>query len=228
MQASIGIVLQARFGSTRLPGKALATLGGISLLERCLRRLLLSRVGRVVLATTDLEEDDPLASVAMRMGVAVYRGSADDVLERYLAAAKQFGLDTMIRATGDNPAVDYAAPRRILRALENADYACELGLPYGGGVEGIRTAALARVTSATTAADDREHVTLYVRQHPEQFKVAAIEAPKPLNRPDVRVTVDTGADLVHIRRVFARTSSAEPTLREIITAADWCMRSIAV
>jgi len=228
MQPAVGIVLQARFGSSRLPGKALATLGGMSLLERCLRRLLLSRVGRVVLATTTLAEDDALAKVASRMGVAVYRGSADDVLDRYAAAVAEFGFEIVIRATGDNPAVDVAAPRRVLRAVHGADYAGEMGLPYGGGVEAIRATALARAAAVATAAEDREHVTTYIRQRPDEFRVVMLDAPQALNRPDVRVTVDTPSDLVHIRRLFARTTSAEPTLREIISAADWYTRSIAV
>jgi spore coat polysaccharide biosynthesis protein SpsF len=228
MQARVGIVLQARFGSTRLPGKALATIGGISLLERCLRRLRLARVGQVVLATTTLAEDDVLAAVAARMGIGVYRGSADDVLGRYLSAATAFRFDIVIRATGDNPAVDTAAPRRVLRGLGASDYVCEDGLPYGGGVEAVRLSALSRAAADATASADREHVTTFVRERPEVFEVVRLVAPRPLHRPDVRVTVDTDLDLAHVRQLFARTTTAEPPLREIITASDWCSRSVAV
>jgi spore coat polysaccharide biosynthesis protein SpsF len=226
--ARVGIILQARVGSTRLPGKALATIGGISLVERCLRRLILARVGRVVLATTTLADDDVLAAVAARMGVGVHRGSADDVLGRYLAAAMAFTFDIVVRATGDNPAVDFAAPRRLLRGLGPAEYACEEGLPYGGGVEVIRTSALARAAAQAKANADREHVTSYVRERPREFDVVRLAAPRPLHRPDVRVTVDTDQDLAHLRRLFARTTTTEPTLREIIMASDWCTRSVAV
>jgi len=227
-EARAGVVLQARLGSTRLPGKALATIGGISLLERCLRRLLLARVGQVVLATTTCAEDDVLAAVAARMGIGVYRGSAEDVLGRYLAAATAFRFDVVIRATGDNPAVDIAAPRRVLRGLGASDYVCEDGLPYGGGVEAVRTSALARAAAHATASGDREHVTTFVRERREVFEVVRLSAPRPLHRPDVRVTVDTDRDLAHIRRLFAHITTAEPTLRQIIAASDWCTRSIAV
>jgi spore coat polysaccharide biosynthesis protein SpsF len=224
----VGIVLQARLGSTRLPAKALAPIGGISLLERCLRRLLLARTGQVVLATTVLPEDDVLAAMASRMGIGVYRGSADDVLGRYLAAATAFGFDVVIRATGDNPAVDISAPRRVLRGLGAADYVCEDGLPYGGAVEAVRTSALSRAATQATAGPDREHVTTFVREHPQVFEVVRLAAPRPLHRPDVRITVDTDVDLAHLRRVFSHITTAEPTLRQIITASDWCTRSIAV
>lgn len=226
--ANAGVVLQARVGSTRLPGKALATIGGISLLERCLRRLLLSRVGQVVLATTTLAEDDVLAAVAARMGIGVYRGSADDVLGRFLAAATAFRFDIVIRATGDNPAVDAAAPRRVLRGLGASDYVCEDGLPYGAGVEAVRVSALSRAAAEATAGADREHVTTFVRERPELFDVVRLVAPRSLHRPDVRVSIDTSHDLAHVRQLFAHTTTAEPPLREIIAASDWCSRSVAV
>ena len=82
-----GIILQARLASTRLPGKALAVLGGRTLLEHCIRRLIDSGVDRIVLATTDRPEDDPLAEIARRCGVGTFRGASDDVLGRFAAAA---------------------------------------------------------------------------------------------------------------------------------------------
>ena len=224
----VGIVLQARLGSTRLPGKALATIGGLSLLERCLRRLVRSQAGQVVLATTRLPQDDALASVATRMGLGVYRGSADDVLGRYVSAATAFAFDIVIRATGDNPAVDMGAPRRVLRGLGSADYACENGLPYGGGVEAVRTTALARAAMLASAGADREHVTTFVRERPQVFDVVQLTAPRVLRRPDIRVTVDTPGDLMHVRQLFANATSVEPPLVELITTSDRCARSVAV
>src|SRR5687768_3923953 len=109
MRSKAGIVLQARMASARLPGKALALIAGRSILEHCLRRLILAGVARVVLATTTREEDDALSAVAERLGVAVYRGSDTDVLARVVEAAETFDLDPIVRATGDNPAVDIQA-----------------------------------------------------------------------------------------------------------------------
>jgi spore coat polysaccharide biosynthesis protein SpsF len=224
-----GVILQARCGSQRLPGKALALIGGISLLERCLSRLRASGVRRVVLATTEAAEDDALTLVAERMDIDVYRGSTDDVLTRYVGAALAHQFDIVVRATGDNPAVDMEAAGRLLDLMRrtDADYACEDGLPYGAGVEIATTAALTRTASLATDAADREHVTTFVKRHPAMFRVVRELPPAPLRRPDLRLTVDTAADLEFMQRVFARARVAEPSLADLIASADACSRSDA-
>ena len=229
MGRRVGIILQARFNSTRLRGKALASVGGVSVLKRCLTRLRQSDAGHVVLATTERPEDDALAIVARRMGVDVFRGSTDDVLSRYVDAAMWHDFDVVIRATGDNPAVDIDAPRRLIGVMhrDRADYACEDGLPYGAAVEIISTSALARAAALATRVEDREHVTTFIKLHPSTFRVTWASAPRPLRRPDVRLTIDTAEDLAFMRRVFARARSAEPSLADLIAAADQCSRSNA-
>jgi spore coat polysaccharide biosynthesis protein SpsF len=223
------IILQARVSSVRLPAKALATVGGTSLLERCLRRLRRARAGDVMLATTEAAEDDALVQIARRMNVPVFRGSTNDVLSRYVAAALASGADVVVRATGDNPAVDIDAPSRLLRALRTtrADYVCEDGLPIGAGVEAITVEALQRSAAAATSLDDREHVTLYVKQRPGAFAVCRQPAPRELARADLRFTVDTAEDLAYVRRLFGAVTSAEPSLAELIAATDRCPRSDA-
>src|SRR5438128_10420463 len=159
MRTRDGIILQARFASTRLPGKALERIGSRTLLEHGLPLLLSAGVAQVVLATTVYAEDDALAVVARRIGVSVFRGDAADVLGRYTAAAAEFGFDHVIRATGDNPAVDIGGPGRLLGALRaNAvDYVWEDGLTYGGAVEAMTAAALRHDDQAATNPQDREH-----------------------------------------------------------------------
>lgn len=223
------IILQARVSSTRLPAKALATVGEITLLERCLHRLILANAGEVILATTTSPEDDALVEIAQRMNARVFRGSTDDVLGRYLGAAGTLDADIVIRATGDNPAVDIEAPVRVCRALErsSADYACEDGLPVGAGVEAITFDALCRSAAAATSAEDREHVTLYLKHRPGAFRVTRRPPPLSLNRPDLRLTIDTREDLDYMRRLFAATGTAEPSLTELIAATATCARSDA-
>jgi spore coat polysaccharide biosynthesis protein SpsF len=221
MRTKAGIILQARFASSRLRGKALEAIGSRTLLEHCLRRLVAGGVARVVLATTTNAEDDALAALATKLGVNVLRGDAEDVLGRFVAAATAFGLDPIIRATGDNPAVDVLAAGRTLTALRasGADYVREDGLPLGAGVEGITFAALCRTAMAAQEQQDREHVTTYVKRHPHAFRTVSIQAPAPLCRPDLRVTIDTREDLEYVRTLFARTGTDSPTLRQIIEAA---------
>ena len=229
MRTRAGIILQARLESSRLPGKALARIGGRTILEHCLRRLTCAGVAPVVLATTTRSEDDALEQIAHGLGVRVFRGEVHDVLGRYVRAADAFGFDTIVRATGDNPATDIQAPGRLLSALRSndADYACEEGLPYGAAVEAVTRDALARAHREATQAEDREHVTLYVRRHPQSFGVLIVPAPAPLRRPDVRVTVDTARDLEHVRELFARTGSDMPSLAQLIAVAGRSRRAHA-
>ena len=221
MSASAGIILQARYGSSRLRGKALEQVGGRSILEQCLRRLVQAGVARVVLATTAQREDDALEAVAARIGVGVYRGDRDDVLGRFSEAARAFDLDPVIRATADNPAVDIESPGRVIAALRatGADYVHEEGLPLGAAVEGMTAAALHCAAQLATDAYDREHVTPFIRNRRDLFRVREVAAPSTLTRPALRLTVDTPEDLAWVREVFLRTGSDDPSLARLIAAS---------
>lgn len=221
MTPHVGILLQARVGSTRLPAKALEPIGGRTIVEQCLRRLMRGGAGRVILATTDAAEDDTLALLASRLGAGVYRGDRNNVLQRFIAAAGLYGFDTIVRATGDNPGVDHDAPRRLLRALVDtgADYVAEQGLPCGAAVEAVTTSALRRAAALATTAFDREHVTTFIRERRDLFDVREIPAPPALRVPSLRITVDTAADLAWLRELYFRSGSDDPTLGQLIAAA---------
>jgi spore coat polysaccharide biosynthesis protein SpsF len=215
-----GIVLQARLASTRLPAKALAPIGGRTMLHRCLSRLM-SRGSRVILATTTEPEDDSLALVAQRLGAWVYRGHPTDVLARFCGAAEMFGLDIIVRATADNPAVDHDAPRRVVSALRKsgADYACEAGLPIGAGVEAITVAGLRASDQMATSDYDREHVTSFIKSNAGAHRHRITQAPAHLIDPALSLTVDTEEDLAWMRELHFRTGNADPSLFELISAA---------
>jgi spore coat polysaccharide biosynthesis protein SpsF len=217
------IVLQARYGSRRLRGKALATLGRRSILVHCLDRLMMSATAPVVLATTTAAEDDVLAAAAVERGVPVVRGPGDDVLRRFVIAATRFRARFVVRATADNPAVDIDSPRRTLAALiaSGADYAIETGLPYGACVEAMTAVALQRANAIATSASDREHVTPLIRRH-SSFRAIEITAPVELRRADLRLTVDTADDLAYLRAAVGPLYDlvSEPSLKAIIYAAD--------
>lgn len=221
MRTHAGIILQARYDSSRLRGKALQPIGGRTMLEQCLRRLIRAGVARVVLATTRQPEDDALALLASRMGVPVFRGDTGDVLRRMSEAARAFDLDPVIRATADNPAVDVQAPGRVLAVLRErqADYVREDDLPYGTDVEAMTAEALHRAAQLATDPSDREHVTTFMRRRRDLFKVTHISAPAPLHCPSLRLTVDTAEDLAWVRELFFRTQSDDPTLLSLIAAS---------
>jgi spore coat polysaccharide biosynthesis protein SpsF len=223
-------VLQARFASRRLPGKALALLGGRPILARCLDRLRDGLAAPVVLATTTNAEDDALVSLARNQGIPVVRGPADDVLRRFVLAATRFGATYVVRATADNPAVDIDAPRRVLEMMveTSADYVVEFGLPYGSCVEAIAVDALEKADAMATSEDDREHVTPLIRRI-RLFRAIERPAPPQLCRPHLRLTVDSLVDLAFMRRVISDLGNpaTEPPLSAICDAADRCTSKAA-
>ena len=157
----VALILQARLGSTRLPGKVLEPIAGATLLAHCVGRLRASGVGPVIVATTTLAEDDAVAEEGRGLGVSVFRGSSEDVLGRFVEAAAAAGAEYVVRATADNPAVDPGSAVRLVEHLRatRADHAVEQGLPCGCTVEAVRTIALRDAALRTRDAGDREHVT---------------------------------------------------------------------
>src|SRR5262245_21718325 len=218
------IILQARMASTRLPGKALAPLGARTVIGHCLARLRIAGVAPVLLAATTNQEDDVLVATAAKYGVAAFRGPADDVLSRFVLAAQSVGARFVIRATGDNPAVDMDAPARVLAALRStdADHVIEEGLPYGGAVEGVTVDALTRASALAGGAADREHVTPWIRRDHDRFTALRMAAPPSLRHPEIRVTVDTNDDLMFMRSVAVHMNNwfNEPELRRIVMVAS--------
>jgi spore coat polysaccharide biosynthesis protein SpsF (cytidylyltransferase family) len=218
------VVLQARLGSQRLPGKVLADLAGRTVLAHCVRRLQVAAVGPVVVATTTLGADDAVAAEAERLGVTAFRGETDDVLARFVAAAAAAGAEYVVRATGDNPAVDLLTGWRLIEALrrQHADHAVETGLPYGCTAEAVKTSALVAAAERATAAADREHVTTYIRSRPAEFRCLVQPCPRSVRRPDLRFTIDTAEDLAYMREVFRRAGDGGrllPPLETLIAAA---------
>lgn len=194
------VIVQARMGSSRLPGKVLAPLGGRTVLAQCIERLLAARVGDVVVATTTRPEDEAVVAEAHRAGVAAVRGPVDDVLGRFVAAAAPWTGPYVVRATADNPLVDVECASRLLRVLDaGADYAVEEGLPIGAAVEAMRTEILREAGELACSAYDREHVTPFIRQSTDRFAVRCVPAPIELRRPSLRVTIDTRQDLQFVR-----------------------------
>jgi spore coat polysaccharide biosynthesis protein SpsF len=211
-------------GSQRLPGKSLALIDGVPLVTVCLRRLLASRVGPVVLATTVAAEDDVLVNEAVHAGVSAVRGSCDDVLGRFVQVVHDSECELVIRATADNPAIDVDGLQRVVDAAErlDADYCCERGLPLGAAVEVVRRQALLDAAAEATRADDREHVTAFVRRHKSRYRVEAPYAPEAFRRPHLRLTVDTEADLAVMRALSATVPGglAAAAFADIISAAE--------
>ncbi|MEZ5284170.1 MAG: hypothetical protein R2712_05045 [Vicinamibacterales bacterium] len=217
------IVLQARMGSTRLPGKVLAQLGRRSILAHCVERLRLRSGLPVVVATTERPEDDAVCAAASAVGAAVLRGPEQDVLARYVLAAETYGLTHVVRATADNPAVDIDAPRRTLDMLlrTGVGHVGEYGLPLGAAVEACTTRRLA----PGTGGDGRglrpraRHAVPQARPPRAGAGVAGAGRAAPAGHPAHRGSAD---DLATIRDIFDLLGPHAGTapLGDIIDAAD--------
>ncbi len=200
--------LQARMGSRRLPGKALMRIHGLTILERAIRRLQASpAVHDTAVLTTTLPEDDAIALEAKRLGVRVHRGSELDVLQRFQEAADRFHPEIVIRATADNPLIEIGSILRIVEALRfgHLDWCMEKELPYGAATEAIAAEALARVHFCAREPRHREHVTLYIKEHPDEFRTALLDPPDALRHPGVRLTVDTPEDFQYVDWLIGMT-----------------------
>lgn len=172
--------LQARMGSTRLPGKVLMPIQGKSILERAVSRLRASAgIDAVAVLTTSLHEDDCIVDEACRLGALVYRGPGQDVLRRFQEAAEKFKPGIILRATADNPLIEIGSVARIVLALRstNIDYCMENDLPYGAATEAFTAEALAKTHAMTRDPRHREHVTLHIKETPGEFRVTYLRAP---------------------------------------------------
>ena len=227
MTPAVWIVVSARMASSRAPGKALADLAGRPLLEVLLERMRTVRgVSGVALATSVRAENDALAAVAERAGVPVFRGDEDDVLRRHLDGARALGADHVVRVTGDNPLTDVeTAELLVARHLaERADYTYVAGDALLMGIlsEVIATDALARAWERGDARHRSELMTLYIKEHPEEFRIALGALPPDLYRPAYRLTVDEPEDVAFMQALFTRL--ARPghvlTTREAIALLD--------
>lgn len=214
-------IVQARMGSTRLPGKVLLEAAGKPLLVWHLERLAqVSQLDRIVVATTDSAADDVVADCAARMGVAVFRGSEDDVLDRYYQAARCFQAELVLRTTSDCPLLDPALVSAVLERWHQAgdlDYlstATPQSYPRGMDCELFSFSTLHTAWCEGREADDREHVTPFVYRRPERFRLGRLEAGRPYQ--DYRLTVDTPEDLQLIRLILQALGAQAFTLDDIV------------
>lgn len=188
-------------GSTRLPGKVLKSVCGKPLLYYSIARSSLSKYADIVIvATTNSEEDDQIVDWCKKNGIAFFRGSEEDVLDRYYQAAKKFNLNTVIRITSDCPFVDPRIIDMLILILQNQglDYVSnrinKRTWPHGLDAEAMTFEALEKVWRHATSQDEREHVTPYIMRHPELFKTLEVPYIKE-DLSHIRLTVDYAEDL---------------------------------
>jgi spore coat polysaccharide biosynthesis protein SpsF len=206
--SKIVAIIQARTDSTRLPNKVMADIFGKPLIIRLLERVKESTtINEIILATTTRAIDTSLVNVVRDYGLPVFRGKCNDVLDRYYKAATKYHADGIVRITGDCPLIDPQIVDKVIQLfLQNQyDYVTntlEPTYPDGLDVELFSYAALQKAWSEAFLGSDREHVTPYIRNHPEKFSLKNMK--NTIDLSHLRWTVDQQEDLEFVREIFKR------------------------
>lgn len=221
----VGIV-QARMGSSRFPGKVLADLAGAPMLVQIIQRVRPSRwLDALVVATTEERPDDALVVATQQVGLPWFRGSAEDCLDRYYRAAVHFQAELIVRLTADNPMVEAGfvdwVVDQFLAASPPYDYMSSWAsqtFPVGLSVEVITVSALAMAWKEETTRQGREHVTPFLYQHPDRFRIGQVTSPQDYSH--LRWTVDTPDDLAFVRRLYDHMGRAQFSWREAVAVLE--------
>lgn len=231
---NIGIIIQARMGSTRLPGKILKPFyGGKTLLETLLDNLHKIEGVKVIVATSINENNNQLESFLKEKGELVYRGSENNVIDRFIKAAEANGVDGIIRICSDNPFMDWEGVANLVEAAKTSD-ADYIGYRindkpsilthFGFWGEFVKLSALKKVSETTEVnTPAHEHVTYHIYNHPDEYKCEWIQCPAFLQgRDDIRLTIDTPEDLENAMKVYSDLKSKDENfnLQDVVDYLD--------
>jgi spore coat polysaccharide biosynthesis protein SpsF len=203
-----GAILEARMGSTRLPGKSLKEIHGKPLIKRVIDRINCSKkLDKVVLATTQNPKDDILDEYAKGINIDIFRGSEDNVLERVVLAAEEYSIEHIVELHGDNPFLDPEIIDLTIDKYEltNCDYisnTIKKTFPMGLRVQVFPTKLLRHIYNTVDDSAVNEHVSLYFYENPDIFNIENVNAPNQINRPDIRLTVDTEEDFQFVSNIY--------------------------
>ena len=218
MKNKVTAIIQARMTSTRLPGKVLMEVMGKPLLSFQIERLRFSkRIDSIIIATTTNKEDDQIGELAQKEELNFYRGSEDDVLDRYYRAAKEYKVKHIMRLTADCPLISPEVCDSIAKTYfeSGVDY-IRTGKTFAEGLDceviGLRT--LTKAWLEAKLKSEREHVTLYIRNHPELFKTMVKE--NDLDDSRYRITVDEEKDFIVVKTILENLYKDEKNYFSIV------------
>ena len=204
----VGAVILARMRSTRLPGKVMLSLKGKPVLQRIVERLQKSQyLDNIIIATSDDQSCDPIANMCLRLGYEYFRGSEEDILDRFVRACAPYNLDAVVRITGDCPMVDWRIVDKLIDLLitKDCDYCSNVirrTFPAGLDAEVIATRILDEMVRSAEGVD-RSHITTYIyKTHPDKYEIINLAAMGTLHRPDIRITLDTLEDYTVLSALY--------------------------
>lgn len=202
----VAAIIQARMGSTRLPGKVLKKVMGKSLLELQLERVKRAEsIDEIIIATTDKVEDEPIVDLCKKLSISHFRGSENDVLSRYYYAAKESHVDVIVRLTSDCPLIDPDVINKTVSDFINGNYDyvtnCRIRTyPRGLDTEVFSFGKLSEIQKKAQKPYEREHVTPYFYENPQLFSIKDSMNLEDLSK--YRLTVDTEEDFTLIKNIF--------------------------
>lgn len=208
---NITAIIQARLGSTRLPGKTLMTIEGDSILGHLVKRVKVSKyVNNIIIATTTKEKDSAIVNFAKNNDLKFYRGSEEDVLDRVYKTAIEYDVDTIVRVTPDCPLLDPRVVDLVIsKYIEgNYDYVSNVitpTFPDGLDTEVFSFRTLEKTWHEARLPSEREHVTAYIVKHPDKFRQFNVKR-EGEDLSGMRWTVDTQRDLEFVKEIFRRVN----------------------
>lgn len=206
-------IIQARMNSTRLPGKTLMNINGKTIIEHIVERVAKSQgVDKVVVATSDSVQDNQLAEYLQGKRIEYFRGSENDVLERYYLAAKKYNADLIVRICGDQPLVDPLAIEMTLKKVEEDSFTyCkhEQGWPDGTGCEIFSFSSLEKAQKRCNNDFEREHINPFFLNNKNKFKIKTVDAPLEIQSPTSHLAIDTPEDFTRIKTILKQFNKNE-------------------
>ncbi len=217
----IGCIVQARMGSTRLPGKVMMKIDqNNTVLDFVINQLKSSKlIDKIILATTTHTQDDIIENFGSALGIDVFRGESLDVLDRYYKCAKEFHIDNIVRITSDCPLIDPNMVDDVIEKYEeeNLDYATNTLIrtfPVGTDVEIFSFTTLEKTWKNAKLPSEREHVTPFIRNKKMDFRIGNLQSTE--NYSDIRITLDRNEDLTLIQKVVLQINKNPILLDDVL------------
>jgi len=221
MELTIGCIIQARMGSSRLPGKVLMKIEQKkTVLEFIINQLKQSKlIEKIIIATTVLDEDEQIVNLSKEMNISYFRGHPKDVLDRYYECAKHFSLSSIVRITSDNPLIDPTLVDHVIEKFMSGsfDYVTNFlkrTFPYGTEAEIISFNALEKTWINAKKPSEREHVTLYVLNNENDFRIGEIRNDVDLSH--LRWTIDRENDLILAKNLVEKIKERPILMKNIL------------
>jgi spore coat polysaccharide biosynthesis protein SpsF len=206
----IVVIIQARMGSTRLPGKVLRKIEDKTVLGHIVDFLKNAKnIDKIIIATTNLPEDNEIEKTSKNHKVDCFRGDSKNVLKRYYECAKMYKADIVIRLTGDNPMIDSTLIDSIIKECKKEKYdyisnVIDKSYPIGYSTcEGFNFNLLSNLFKNQQDSDSLEHVTYHIRKNPSMYKIKSIKAPKDIERSKWRLSIDYEQDITLMKKIFS-------------------------